>query len=88
VPGPRHRLSLAGVPLAEFYSAGPVLARCGLNITIWSYVDQLNISVLADRQTVGDPHEVTDAMISVFRQIRRAAGLSPELNDVSTAMPR
>jgi diacylglycerol O-acyltransferase / wax synthase len=88
VPGPRHRLSLAGVPLAEFFSAGPVLARCGLNITIWSYVDQLNISVLADRQTVGDPHEVTDAMISVFRQIRRAAGLSPELNDVSTAIPR
>jgi diacylglycerol O-acyltransferase / wax synthase len=88
VPGPRHRLSLGGVPLTEFYSVGPVLARCGLNITIWSYVDQVNISVLADRQTVGDPHEVTDAMISAFSQIRRAAGLSPELNDVSTAMPR
>ncbi|MDT5350522.1 MAG: diacylglycerol O-acyltransferase / wax synthase [Mycobacterium sp.] len=88
VPGPRHPVSLAGVPMTELYSVGPVLARCGLNITIWSYVDQVNISVLADRQTVGDPHEVTDAMVRAFSQIRRAAGLSPEVHDVSTAMPR
>jgi diacylglycerol O-acyltransferase len=74
--------------MTELYSVGPVLARCGLNITIWSYVDQVNISVLADRQTVGDPHEVTDAMVRAFSQIRRAAGLSPEVHDVSTAMPR
>jgi diacylglycerol O-acyltransferase / wax synthase len=88
VPGPRQRVSMGGVPVTEFYSVGPVLAGCGLNITVWSYVDQVNISVLADRQTVGDPHEVTDAMVTAFGQIRSAAGLSPVPNEVGTAMPR
>jgi diacylglycerol O-acyltransferase len=40
---------------------------------VWSYVDQLNISVLADH-TVGDPHEVTDAMVRAFTEIRVTAG--------------
>jgi diacylglycerol O-acyltransferase / wax synthase len=88
VPGPRERVSLGGVPVTEFYSVGPVFAGCGLNITVWSYVDQVNISVLADRKTVGDPHEVTDAMVTAFGQIRSAAGLSPVPNEVGTAMPR
>jgi diacylglycerol O-acyltransferase len=88
VPGPRQRVSLGDVPVTEFYSVGPVLAGCGLNITVWSYVDQVNISVLADRQTVGDPHEVTDAIVTAFGQIRSAAGLSPVPNEVGTAMPR
>ncbi len=30
-----------------------------MNITVWSYVDQLNISVLADDQTLEDTHEAT-----------------------------
>jgi diacylglycerol O-acyltransferase len=88
VPGPRQRVSLGDVPVTEFYSVGPVLAGCGLNITVWSYVDQVNISVLADRHTVGDPHEVTDAIVTAFGQIRSAAGLSPVPNEVGTAMPR
>ena len=62
------------------------MAGCGMNITVWSYVDQLNISVIADDLTVDDPHEVTDAMVAAFVQIRSAAGLSTMLTDVDTAM--
>jgi hypothetical protein len=58
----------------------------GLNITVWSYVDQLNISVLSDGATVQDPHEVTEAMVSDFIGIRRAAGLSEDLTAIETAM--
>ena len=46
---------------------------CGINITVWSYVDQLNISVIADDSTLSDPHEVTDAMVRSFSEIRSAA---------------
>jgi diacylglycerol O-acyltransferase len=88
VPGPRERGSLAGVPLSEFYSVGPLTAGSAVNITVWSYVDQINISVIADRQTLDDPHEVTDAMVNAFARIREAAGLSSELVTVATAMPR
>jgi len=58
----------------------------GLNITVWSYVDQLNISVLSDGRTVEDPHELTDAMIEDFIEIRSAARISEELTVVETAM--
>ena len=86
VPGPRQRGQVGGALVTEIYSVGPLTAGSGLNITVWSYVDQLNISVLADGSTVKDPHEVTEAMVADFIGIRRAAGLSEELTVVETAM--
>jgi diacylglycerol O-acyltransferase len=88
VPGPRERGRVGGALVTEIYSVGPLTAASGLNITVWSYVDQFNISVIADGATVEDPHEVTDAMIDEFVEIRRAAGLSDELTVVETAMAR
>jgi diacylglycerol O-acyltransferase len=57
-----------------------------MNITVWSYVDQLNISVLTDDVTLDDPHEATDAVIHAFTEIRAAAGPPPTLTAVHTAM--
>jgi diacylglycerol O-acyltransferase len=59
--------------VTEIYSVGPLTAGSGLNITVWSYVDQLSISVLTDGATVDDPHEVTEAMLAAFNEIRAAA---------------
>jgi WS/DGAT/MGAT family acyltransferase len=86
VPGPRDRGRVGGALVTEIYSVGPLTAGSGLNITVWSYVDQLNISVLADGATVKDPHEVTEAMVSDFLEIRRGAGLSEKLTVVEIAM--
>ncbi|AWT51308.1 WS/DGAT/MGAT family O-acyltransferase [Mycolicibacterium smegmatis] len=88
VPGPRERGKVGGATVTELYSVGPITAGSGLNITVWSYVDQLNISVISDDATVDDPHEVTDAMLDEFREIRRTAGLSDKLTVVETAMPQ
>jgi diacylglycerol O-acyltransferase / wax synthase len=85
VPGPRERGGFGDFTLSEVYSVGPLTAGCGLNITVWSYVDQFNVSVLADDETVRDPHEVTDAMVRSFGEIREAAGFA-ELSAVSSAM--
>jgi diacylglycerol O-acyltransferase len=86
VPCPRERGRVGGALVTEIYSVGPLTAGSGLNITVWSYVDQLNISVLADGSTVKDPHEVTEAMVADFVKIRQAAGLSEELTVVEKAM--
>jgi diacylglycerol O-acyltransferase len=86
VPGPRERGRVGGALVTEIYSVGPLTAGSGLNITVWSYVDQLNISVLSDGATVKDPHEVTEMMMSDFIEIRRAAGLSEELAVIEAAM--
>ena len=87
VMGPRLRGRLAGAPVSEIYSAGPLIAACGINITVWSYVDQLNISVIADDRTLGDTHELTDAMVNAFCAIRTAAGFYDDLAGVQSAMP-
>ncbi len=75
VPGPREPGRVGGALVTEIYSVGPLTTGSGLNITVWSYVDQLNISVLSDGATLVDPHELTDAMIDAFVEIR--AGRRP-----------
>lgn len=87
VPGPRERGFVEGAVVDEIYSVGPIVAGSGMNITVWSYVDQLSISVLTDDRTLKDPHEATDALLASFVEIRRAAGLSGDLTPVETAMP-
>ena len=86
VPGPREQGKVGGATVTEIYSVGPLTAASGLNITVWSYVDQLNISVISDTDTVKDPHEVTDAMVRELREIRQAAGISEELTVIETAL--
>jgi diacylglycerol O-acyltransferase len=86
VPGPREHGRVGGALVTEIYSVGPLTAGSGLNITVWSYVDQLNVSVLSDGATVKDPHEVTEAILDEFVEIRRAAGLSEKLTVIESAM--
>jgi len=86
VPGPREPGRVGGALVTQIYSVGPLTTGSGLNITVWSYVDQLNISVLSDGATLLDPHELTDAMIDAFIEIRRAAGLSEELTVIEEAV--
>jgi len=85
VPGPRQRGHIGGAPVNEIYSVGILSAGSAFNMTVWSYVDQLDIAVLSDDRTFKDTHEATDAMIHAFGEIRRASGLS-DASTVETAM--
>ncbi len=46
VPGPRATATIAGATLADLFSVGPILEGIGLNVTVWSYVDRMNFSLL------------------------------------------
>jgi diacylglycerol O-acyltransferase len=70
VPGPRERGRIAGAVVTEFYSIGPIAAGAALNITVWSYADQLSVSVLSDDATLNDSHEVTKAFVTAFAELR------------------
>ncbi len=85
VPGPRERGHLGGAPVTEIYSIGVLSAGSAFNMTVWSYVDQVDISILSDDQTFDDVHEATDAMMHGLNEIRSAAGLPP-LTPVGSAM--
>lgn len=85
VPGPRQRGHIGGAPVSEIYSVGVLSAGSAFNMTVWSYVDQLDIAVLSDDRTFADPHEATDAMVHAFDELRGACGL-PRSAPVSSAM--
>jgi diacylglycerol O-acyltransferase len=85
VAGPPERGHVGGAPVSEIYSVGVLSAGSAFNMTVWSYVDQLDIAVLSDDQTFDDPHEATDAMVHAFGEIRRACGLA-DVTAVGTAM--
>lgn len=87
VPGPRVRGAIEGATISEIYSVGPLVIGSGMNITVWSYVDQLNVSVLTDDLTTDDPHEVTDAMITAFTDLRVAVGCGPDLREIEDVLP-
>ncbi|KUI26713.1 wax ester/triacylglycerol synthase family O-acyltransferase [Mycobacterium sp. GA-2829] len=86
VPGPRERGHIGGADVTEIYSVGVLSAASAFNMTVWSYVDQVDISVLSDDQTFDDIHEATDAMLHALTEIRRAAGLPADLRAVDSAM--
>ena len=86
VAGPRRRGHFGGAPVSEIYSVGILSAGSAFNMTVWSYVDQVDISVLSDDSTFSDVHEATEALIQSFAELRRAAGYSGHPSEVDTAM--
>jgi diacylglycerol O-acyltransferase / wax synthase len=76
VVGPRQRGHFAGATVTEIYSTGVLSPGAPVNITVWSYVDQLGIAVLTDDLTFKEPHEATDAITDAFAELRSAAGIS------------
>jgi len=87
VPGPRERGRIAGAVVTEILTVGPLAAGAALNVTVWSYVDQLNVSVLSDDTTFRDTHEVTDALLAAFAELRDAAGFT-HTTEISDVMPQ
>ncbi|MEY2447866.1 MAG: diacylglycerol O-acyltransferase / wax synthase [Acidimicrobiaceae bacterium] len=69
VPGPRDPLYVAGARMEGIYSVGPILEGIGLNVTVWSYCDQLNVGVIACREHITDPHEITDGMAAALDEL-------------------
>jgi WS/DGAT/MGAT family acyltransferase len=55
VPGPPFPLYSAGARLVANYPMGPIFDGAGLNMTVMSYMDQLDFGLQGDPQLVGDP---------------------------------
>jgi diacylglycerol O-acyltransferase len=66
VPGPPFPLYLAGARLVMLCPLGPVMEGAGLNITVLSYMDSIDVGLIACRELVPDiwdlAHHFDDAM--------------------------
>lgn len=63
VRGPGSEVTLGGVTLEDIFSVGPLIEGIGLNVTAWSYVDRLNVSLLSCPDLIPD----LDELASEFR---------------------
>ena len=86
VPGPREHGRVGGALVTEIYSVGPLTTGSGLNITVWSYVDQLNISVLSDGATLAGCARADRRHGRGVHRDPPCRGLSEELTVVEGAM--
>ena len=62
VRGPGEPVTIAGAALRDLYSVGPILEGIGLNVTAWSYVDRLNVSLLSCPDLVADLGPIVDQL--------------------------
>ena len=62
------------------YSVGPILEGIGLNVTVWSYCDQLNVGLIACREHISDPHEITDGMAAALAELLAIAAAEPDMS--------
>jgi WS/DGAT/MGAT family acyltransferase len=63
----------AGAKLVATYPIGPLLAGCGLNITVLSYVDRVDVGLVACPDVVADVWEVADAMPRALAALAHSA---------------
>jgi len=82
VPGPRGALFDDYMPMREFYSIGPILEGIGLNITAWSFRDNLSFSILSCHRAVPEPREIESGLRAALAQLLEAAS---GINDRETA---
>jgi diacylglycerol O-acyltransferase len=74
VAGPRERIFFGPIELQALYSVGPILEGIGLNITAWSYVDSLGVSLLGCPESVPDPWLIVDALHDALAELGDAVG--------------
>jgi diacylglycerol O-acyltransferase len=77
VRGPGAPLFVEGFPLEELHSMGPLANELGLNITMWSYCDQLSFGVVACPEHVPDLWDLVERLPEALHELRSAVGLEP-----------
>lgn len=72
VPGPSEPLYVGPAPMTHYVPVSAVADGVGLNVTVQSYVNQLDIGLLACAELMPDLHDLADAMIAEFDALRSA----------------
>jgi diacylglycerol O-acyltransferase len=73
VPGPTAPLYVAGAKLVGIWSMGPILENVGLNVTVWSYLGELNFGLVACPETMPDLPSFPDLLREALEELQKAA---------------
>ena len=72
VPGPRQTIYCVGAPATHYYPVSIPYHGCALNITVQSYLDQLDFGLVACSETVPDAQSIADFLVEDFVAMRKA----------------
>ena len=75
VPGPREALYTAGARLLHYYPVSTIVDGQGLNITVQSYRDTLDVGLVACRELVPDLWDMVDAIVDELAVLGEAVGV-------------
>jgi WS/DGAT/MGAT family acyltransferase len=73
VPGPRQPLYLSGTPMTHFYPVSGVADGLGLNITVQSYLDNLDFGLVSCRELVPDLWDLCDGLAESMTELTKGA---------------
>ncbi len=76
VPGPPIPLYYGGAELVAAYPMGPIMEGAGLNITVMSYRERVDIGFMACRELVPDVWDLPDHVDAAMAELLAAAGLA------------
>jgi WS/DGAT/MGAT family acyltransferase len=86
VPGPPFPLYLAGAKLELLCPLGPVMEGAALNITVISYMDNLDVGLIACRESVPQLWDLARGFRSALDELTDAAGLAADDIDTDDAV--
>jgi diacylglycerol O-acyltransferase / wax synthase len=72
VAGPPFPLYCAGARLVDYYGLGVLTPGVGLFHLVYSYVDKVTLSVLADREIMPDPEFYRECLDQSFKELAEA----------------
>jgi WS/DGAT/MGAT family acyltransferase len=72
VPGPRQTMYCVGAPATHYFPVSIPYHGCALNITVQSYLDQLDFGLVACSEAVPDTQRIADFLVEDFAAMRKA----------------
>jgi diacylglycerol O-acyltransferase len=82
VPGPRQPLYLSGATMKHFYPVSMVVDGLGLNMTVQSYLDNLDFGFVACRELVPDLWDMIEYLDDAMVELLERAGTESAPSDV------
>ena len=83
VAGPREELMLGDSRLVDLFSVGPILEGIGLNVTVWSYQDRVNVTVISCPDLVPDLAPLTAQFGPALQDLAASDAAAPINGGVS-----
>jgi WS/DGAT/MGAT family acyltransferase len=70
VPGPREPLYCAGARMLAYYPVSTITDGVGLNITVISYLDHIDIGIIGDREQLDDPWPMIEGLRAALEEFQ------------------